>query len=53
MSENCRKFIEQCLAKEGHERLGTMNDVQEVLLHPWLSDIDVDKIMKKEVPAEY
>jgi serine/threonine protein kinase len=41
MSDQCKDFISKCLAKSPAERLGSTGDIEEILSHPWFSDIDV------------
>ena len=53
MSDLCRDFIQRCLAKEDAQRLGSQHDVDEVLQHPWLADIDREQLLSKSLPAEY
>jgi len=36
--------VEQLLNKNHSKRLGTKNDVHEVLAHPWFADIDLKAI---------
>jgi serine/threonine protein kinase len=44
MSDQCKDFISKCLAKQPQERLGTTGDIEEILSHPWFSDIDVQSL---------
>ena len=41
MSDQCKDFISKCLAKNPAERLGSTGDIEEIMSHPWFSDIDV------------
>jgi len=47
MSPNCKDFINKCLSKNPQERLGTLNDVKDIINHPWFSDINIDKLLAK------
>lgn len=47
LSDECKDFINQCLQKDPSKRLGTQGDWQEVIRHPWLQVIDVDKLVNK------
>lgn len=37
------------LVRKPEDRLGYKKDVDEVLAHPWFKDLDVGKMLKKEV----
>ena len=41
------------LIKDRKERLGQKMDVDEILGHPWFSDIDINEILKKTIPAPF
>jgi hypothetical protein len=41
------------LTKDRKERLGQKMDVDEILGHPWFSDIDIGAILKKSLPAPF
>ena len=45
ISEDCRDFISKLLDKNPNTRLGATNSVDEVMSHPWLSEIDVDLML--------
>ena len=45
-SDNFVDIVEQLLNKTHSKRLGTTNDVLEILAHPWFADIDVKAIEK-------
>ena len=53
MSDNCKDFISKCLTKTPQERLGTEDDVKEILAHPWFSDIDVKKLVARQIETEF
>jgi len=53
MSDQCKDFISKCLAKQPQERLGTTGDIEEILSHPWFSDIDVQSLQAKEIVPEF
>lgn len=40
------------LDKNRQTRLGA-NGVEEILSHPWFEDIDMDKLLKKEIEPPY
>ena len=51
MSEECKDFIIRLLDKNPDTRLGSKGDLKEILDHPWMKQIDVDKVMNKEIEA--
>jgi len=53
MTTECKDFIEKCLKKTPEERLGTKGDIQEILSHPWFSDIDVEKLLAREIESDF
>ena len=53
MSDNCKDFISKCLTKTPQERLGTKDDIKEILAHPWFSDIDVKKLVARQIETEF
>ena len=53
MSDDCKDFICKCLTKTPEERLGTKGDLKEILDHPWFSDIDVNKLVARQIEAEF
>lgn len=53
MTSECKDFIEKCLKKNPAERLGTKNDIQEILAHPWFADIDIDALLSRQIEPEF
>ena len=53
ISENCKDFILKLLRKQEKDRLGTEGGSQEILSHPWLSEINPQKVLSKDIIAEY
>ena len=45
--------INKLLCKDKTQRLGAKGDVDEILSHPFFSDLDITKLLKKEVPPPY
>lgn len=41
------------LNKDRKHRLGQNNDVNDILLHPWFKDLDIEKLLKKKLAAPY
>lgn len=52
MSAEAKDFIEKCLNKDKTKRLGAINGQADVQAHPWFSDIDWNKLLKKEYIPE-
>ena len=40
ISDECKDFITKLLEKDPKKRLGSQNDIEEVLAHPWLESLD-------------
>ena len=53
VSDKARDLIEKLLVKEPEDRLGSKNGVEEILAHPWFSDIDRTLMMNKKVKPEF
>ena len=51
MSEDCKDFITKLLDKKYTSRLGSNGGLQEILSHPWFSDLDQSAMLMKELPA--
>lgn len=49
LSKNAKDFIQKLLNKNPKKRLGAKNDVEEVLNHKWLSDVDRFKMLAKDI----
>lgn len=41
------------LNKDRKARLGQNNDVDDILLHPWFKGLDIDALLKKQLPAPF
>ena len=39
--------------KEPENRMGSNGDIDELLKHPWFSDIDIDKLLAKEIKPTF
>jgi len=52
LSEPAKDFISKLLAKKPEERLGSKKGASEILEHPWLADIDQDKLLSKEIEID-
>ena len=53
MTEDCKDFISKLLEKNPVDRLGAKNDVQDLLQHPWFSDLDVKKMENREYEHKF
>jgi len=53
MSIECRAFIGKCLCKDPEKRLGSVDDVWEVLGHPWFKSLDVGDLLGKKIEAPF
>jgi len=49
MSGDCRSFLSGLLERDPAKRM----DGKAVMAHPWLSSIDWDKLLKKQIPAPW
>jgi len=49
MSGDCRSFLSGLLERDPSKRM----DGEDVMKHPWLSSIDWDKLLKKQIPAPW
>lgn len=45
--------LEQLLEKDRKQRLGQKKDVEEVIGHPFFKDLDIEKLLKKELVPPY
>ena len=48
-SPEAQDFLLKILNKNPKQRLGSRNDVEDILAHPWFKGIDREKMLKKEV----
>ena len=53
MSDNLKDIINKLLDKNPQKRLGTANDADEIVNHPFFADIDWDKLMNKQIDAPF
>jgi hypothetical protein len=42
-------LITKLLTKDKGQRLGRVNDVKDVMAHPWFASINVEKLLRKEI----
>jgi serum/glucocorticoid-regulated kinase 2 len=53
ISENAKDIINKLLNKDPTIRLGTKGGIDEILKHPWFSDVDIQAVIDKKVPSPY
>lgn len=53
VSETARDLINKLLEKDMDKRLGTSEDVDEVISHKWFAGLNIDKIMNKEMKPPF
>ena len=41
------------LNKDRKARLGQNGDVTDIISHPWFKSLDIEKLLKKQLPAPY
>ena len=49
ISEDCKDFICKLLDKKPSRRMGYTNGVEELMAHPWMSGVDAQDILNKEI----
>lgn len=53
VSEEAKDLITKLLMKDRKQRLGRLNDVNDILSHEFFKDIDLKALQEKQVPAEF
>jgi serine/threonine protein kinase len=53
LSTDSKDLIDKLLNKNKDKRLGKEKDFDEIISHPWFSDIDINKLMRKEITPPY
>ena len=53
MSSECKDLIRCLLTRDPELRMGAAKDVEELKTHPFFSDLDWDKLLRKEVNPIY
>lgn len=46
-------MICKLLAKKKSKRLGAIDDYEEILLHPWFSDLNIDDLLERKVKPPF
>lgn len=52
-SDEVQNLICQLLVKKKEKRLGSINDAEEVLEHPWFKDVDTKSILNKDITPPF
>lgn len=53
LSNESKDLIEKLLNKNKEKRLGRENDFKDIISHPWFADIDINKLLNKEMTPPY
>ena len=53
VSPEAQDLISKMLAKDRKMRLGQNHDVDDILLHPLFKDLDIDKLVNKQIKAPF
>ena len=53
LSKEGKDFITRILVRNPEDRLGYKTDVDEILAHPWFKDLNIEKMMKKELATPF
>lgn len=53
VSDEAKDLITKMLEKDRKLRLGQDNGVEDILGHPWFADLDIKKIIAKEIEAPH
>ena len=48
VSKKAQKFLRDLLKKDPSNRLGTKRDVEEIKEHPYMAEVDWDKVLKRQ-----
>ena len=53
MSDDLKDIITKLLDKNSETRLGSKNDADEIVNHPWFKDIDWEGLMNKTIESPF
>lgn len=53
MSDEAKDIILCLLEKDPKKRLGYERGIDEIISHPWFKEIDLDKLLNKELDAPF
>ena len=53
MSDELKDIITKLLERDSKKRLGSVNDADDLVNHPWFADIDWKALMDKQMPSPF
>ena len=53
ISSSLKGLLNGLLAKNPMKRIGFKNGIDDILTHPWLSQVDINKILNKQVEPPF
>lgn len=53
VSPKAQDLINKLLAKKKENRLGAQNGIEEILLHPFFADLDIELLKQKKLKPKY
>lgn len=53
ISVDAKDLIKRLLDKNKKKRLGCQGDIQEILQHPFFANLDIEKLLKKQIKPPY
>ena len=53
MSEELKDIITKLLERDSKKRLGSVNDADDLVNHPWFADIDWKALMDRQMPSPF
>eukprot|EP00483_Globobulimina_turgida_P003801 UN03808 len=53
IANDCQDLIKALLQRQVENRLGFINDVEDIKKHKWFRDVDWQKVLDKEIEAPY
>ena len=49
LTEDCKSLIVGLLHRDPTKRLGSKNDIDDIIKHPFFKSLDIPKLLKKEI----
>ena len=53
MSDEAKDMISKLLEKDPKKRLGYEGGIEEIISHPWFSDVDIDQLLNKQIEPPF
>lgn len=53
MTDDAKDMIEKLLNKDPKKRMGATNGIEEILAHDWFKNIEIDRLINKELDAPF